>query len=1160
MGLFEWDYKKVPKRAFKVTATEWNRFTDKINEALGKNELPTESFDTEQRRNLFTHTIFNKVRNALNTFQLPLPLPPLVASGAAILAEYFDMLKNYLNNAENSYLADELLLSQMRFKQYEPIPVPYDDTTVEYEYADIITEIFAIETEYSDRVSIETVGKSYNNFEQYAMHISDDGQKPIIGLSLGIHGNEIAVHRSTLDFVRFLLEASDGEAFEILDKFTLLILPNVNPDGMYGLDGSSANQFRRNGRGIDLNRNWPYFWDATISDDKGASAASEPETQNIINYMTTDITSRIIYWYDVHGWTSRTTWGHLTENIFHDTNTRKLQRYILNYMNSLISQRDYSTFTIVDDYPILTEYFSNKKPYIYTWIRNRARKDAFCGIFEYPMTENDGLCNAFFMDLLWGSCLGVLDYYTATRKKGVLCNEALLPLNQNYNLDSWSDANKRPNFYRYSGLDLAHKTDEAINEKYVETFRNGFTSWFYEVAYGAYVLVRNNNNDDAFYIIGGRGIAGSRSGVRRENLISKLSSALPSLPLILLSPAACTDGQYIYVSGGFSGGDYQTAIYRIDLSNISLGWSLWGNMSIGLQRHTMEFWNGKLLIIGGYDGITYKNNILSIDVLTKTEVELGTFTTSRGWHTSMIRGDTLYVVGGWSGASARDNVRVVDLSLLPNDNLFDDYLEQGTISTTTGADSSSTSRVRTGYISIQEGKTYTKTTSSDYVSFSLHFYDASFNWLGQGDTAPSSAVYTRFAIRRSDNADFGIDEINLIGISILAVTERTITLPEARRRHSMAVDEDNGIAYICLGDDGIDIKSTVWSLDLSTETVVNINYTLDDTEHEDGIIDTVPEPLKSGSQAYWNPLDEELCIIGGEDGTTYYDTVYILDMSDNIMSLRGSLESRWGFIRSNQVFNGTTGDKFSLNMTIRNGSVQGINDLRNPYVRLTILTGPLSSVIRRIRTQYTVPPIDGFAKLGISFELQEGETEFRAYIRHYSNTTRTHVKDFQVFNTNTYGVIVPDGGLSAVLYDKELLGSTSAEGVFSPLFGSQLTVDQTILTLQTEAGSTINNIQLVFVSTPVANKTLKTGEFRIKWTKDAITNDVLLTDEPELNHARFYSNYRADEVHWRCRQVGDNIEFDLWTYNIQGQYVISNETITLDKIVLDESNCIHYVI
>lgn len=60
------------------------------------------------------------------------------------------------------------------------------------------------------------------------------------------------------------------------DDLHLTIVPLLNPDGW-------AAETRRNARGVDLNRNFPWGWPAR--GDSGARAASEPETQAMMTFL-----------------------------------------------------------------------------------------------------------------------------------------------------------------------------------------------------------------------------------------------------------------------------------------------------------------------------------------------------------------------------------------------------------------------------------------------------------------------------------------------------------------------------------------------------------------------------------------------------------------------------------------------------------------------------------------------------------------------------------------------------------------------------------------------------------------------------------------------------------------------------------------------------------
>jgi predicted deacylase len=72
---------------------------------------------------------------------------------------------------------------------------------------------------------------------------------------------------------------------------TLFILRSLNPDGEARAHGT---QGRTNENGVDLNRNWPAFWQADFSIDgcwaylptsAGAHPASEPETLALMHFL-----------------------------------------------------------------------------------------------------------------------------------------------------------------------------------------------------------------------------------------------------------------------------------------------------------------------------------------------------------------------------------------------------------------------------------------------------------------------------------------------------------------------------------------------------------------------------------------------------------------------------------------------------------------------------------------------------------------------------------------------------------------------------------------------------------------------------------------------------------------------------------------------------------
>ena len=108
-----------------------------------------------------------------------------------------------------------------------------------------------------------------------------DGQR--VALAVGvIHGDE----RAGLEI---LGEISAAE----LDGVQLWVIPSVNPDGQ------RARQ-RRNARGVDLNRNFPFRWRGGVPTSSGyypgRAPASEPETRAVMRFIER-IEPQVSVWY-----------------------------------------------------------------------------------------------------------------------------------------------------------------------------------------------------------------------------------------------------------------------------------------------------------------------------------------------------------------------------------------------------------------------------------------------------------------------------------------------------------------------------------------------------------------------------------------------------------------------------------------------------------------------------------------------------------------------------------------------------------------------------------------------------------------------------------------------------------------------------------------------
>ena len=105
------------------------------------------------------------------------------------------------------------------------------------------------------------------HFVQHAEHL--DREIPTVVLVSTMHGDEPATQH-------ILTSLRDGAPVRDLD---LWVVPVYNPDGL-------ARGTRKNARGVDLNRNFPYHWtDLDGSYESGSKPASEPETRAMMRFL-----------------------------------------------------------------------------------------------------------------------------------------------------------------------------------------------------------------------------------------------------------------------------------------------------------------------------------------------------------------------------------------------------------------------------------------------------------------------------------------------------------------------------------------------------------------------------------------------------------------------------------------------------------------------------------------------------------------------------------------------------------------------------------------------------------------------------------------------------------------------------------------------------------
>lgn len=111
------------------------------------------------------------------------------------------------------------------------------------------------------------------------LNSSDDAASPLLVIGT-MHGDEPAGKY----VVKRLI------ALKAITGSSIWVIKDANPDG-------SARGTRQNKRGVDINRNFPESWEKTYANTRtysGKSAASEPETKNLMNVINLIKPKRVI--------------------------------------------------------------------------------------------------------------------------------------------------------------------------------------------------------------------------------------------------------------------------------------------------------------------------------------------------------------------------------------------------------------------------------------------------------------------------------------------------------------------------------------------------------------------------------------------------------------------------------------------------------------------------------------------------------------------------------------------------------------------------------------------------------------------------------------------------------------------------------------------------
>lgn len=192
-------------------------------------------------------------------------------------------------------------------------PINYD---LYHSSGSLMHEIKALVHRHPNKLSMETVKAGNKGYGAeiavvtYCKGKRDSPEKPKLRilLSFGQHGRELITSELALRILSILSEEKllpgmdQASLNSILDKVVIKVVPMENLNGRKLVEAGDLCE-RRNGRGVDLNRNWSVDWGKKEKDydpyeeNPGVAPFSEPESQ-IMRKLAVSFEPHI--WVNVH--------------------------------------------------------------------------------------------------------------------------------------------------------------------------------------------------------------------------------------------------------------------------------------------------------------------------------------------------------------------------------------------------------------------------------------------------------------------------------------------------------------------------------------------------------------------------------------------------------------------------------------------------------------------------------------------------------------------------------------------------------------------------------------------------------------------------------------------------------------------------------------------
>ena len=169
-----------------------------------------------------------------------------------------------------------------------------------HDWQNLTCELLQLNQSYSNILQVISIGKSVEGRDLWLCILTNFSYDPPHD-KLGIwfdgatHGDEFIGTECCLHLIKYVCTHQDNATVQfLLNNYIIYVLPMVNPDGVEA--GKTAADWdyevvRKNAHGVDLNRNFDWYWrlgdsDPTSATYRGPSPFSEPETQAIRDFVS----------------------------------------------------------------------------------------------------------------------------------------------------------------------------------------------------------------------------------------------------------------------------------------------------------------------------------------------------------------------------------------------------------------------------------------------------------------------------------------------------------------------------------------------------------------------------------------------------------------------------------------------------------------------------------------------------------------------------------------------------------------------------------------------------------------------------------------------------------------------------------------------------------